>query len=121
MAATIVKKFVVTGGPCGGKTTGLNYIQEKLENAGIRVIKVPEIATLLMNSGLDPRKMDKEQFLKFQELIFDTQMHFEDKLFRRAMDIKGGDVRVMLCDRGCMDNIAYMGWEEFRAFLDRRQ
>ena len=32
-----VVKIVLTGGPCGGKTTALKYISEELQKQGIEV------------------------------------------------------------------------------------
>ena len=44
-------KICITGGPCGGKTTGLAYLAEKLREEGYNVLLVPEAATLIANGG----------------------------------------------------------------------
>ncbi len=44
-------RFVITGGPCAGKTTFLSHLRHHLENIGYKVFVVPEAATLLMSSG----------------------------------------------------------------------
>jgi len=54
------KEIVLTGGPCGGKTTGLSYISEKLMDWGFRVFIVPEVATMIIGGGIP----DIEQIAK---------------------------------------------------------
>src|SRR3972149_3165281 len=119
MRKPVQKKIVIPGGPCSGKTTSMPYVAEKMEDAGVSVIVVPEVATFIIGSGLQPWKLSKNKIVPFQDLILKTQMRFEDDIFSRAMEIKGGDKRLMLCDRGCMDNAAYMSDEEFAKMLRR--
>ena len=38
-------EFVLTGGPCAGKTTALSVIEQVLSKKGFKVIIVPETAT----------------------------------------------------------------------------
>lgn len=44
-------RFCITGGPCGGKTTGLSYLSEKLREEGYEVLIVPEAATMIASGG----------------------------------------------------------------------
>lgn len=37
-----IKKIVLTGGPCGGKTTSIQKIVEEFEEKNYKVIVVPE-------------------------------------------------------------------------------
>ncbi|PBC32192.1 hypothetical protein APICC_02312 [Apis cerana cerana] len=46
-------KLVLTGGPCGGKTTGQARLCTFFENLGWKVFRVPETATVLLS---DKRK-----------------------------------------------------------------
>jgi hypothetical protein len=49
-----VHRVMLTGGPCGGKTSAANALREKFENIGYSVYCVPEAATLLFeNMGLN--------------------------------------------------------------------
>lgn len=116
----MLKKLVLTGGPCSGKTTAHNYLAEKLSDCGFSVIFVPEVPSLIINSGLDPRKPDKDgrfNYFAFEKLLFETQLLFENKIFSKAMQIKGGSQQVIIFDRGCMDYCAYMSEEEFQKVL----
>ena len=80
-----MQNIVITGGPCSGKSTALNYITEKLESIpyiASPVICVPEIATLLIN-GLRvlPKNLDRRTYFEFQSRILRTQRYFEDFTF----------------------------------------
>ena len=44
----IVWKLVLTGGPCGGKTTGQARLSTFFENLGWKVYRVPEMATVII-------------------------------------------------------------------------
>ena len=46
-------KVVLTGGPCGGKTTGQARLCTFFENLGWKVFRVPETATVLLSGGIN--------------------------------------------------------------------
>ena len=64
--------IAITGGPCGGKTTGLNYIREKLADYGFLTLVVPEAATLTIMAGINPGNLSKEEFYFFDKQTFFT-------------------------------------------------
>lgn len=47
-----ISKIVITGGPCAGKTTAMNWIQNAFTNRGYMVLFVPETATELISGGV---------------------------------------------------------------------
>ncbi|XP_050074460.1 TRPL translocation defect protein 14 isoform X2 [Anopheles maculipalpis] len=47
-----VYRLVLTGGPCGGKTTGQSRLCTFFENLGWKVFRVPETATILLSGGI---------------------------------------------------------------------
>ena len=117
-----MKRIVLTGGPCAGKTTAFNYVPEKLANHGVSVICVPEAATLLINSGVSPltlKAQSKKKYLAFEELLIRTQILLEEKIFAELARIKNGKKKLILLDRGCMDAAAYLEPKEFRKILKR--
>lgn len=101
-----VPTMVLTGGPCAGKTTSLCYLQEKLRDFGFYVIIMPEIPTLLLNSGFTPKEniMPLEEF---QELILRTMLFLRKEFVSKARKIKNKK-SVLICDRGIMDIKPYM-------------
>ena len=66
----IVWKLVLTGGPCGGKTTGQTRLATFFENLGWKVYRVPETANLLLSGGINFADLTPEAAEKFQVKIF---------------------------------------------------
>ena len=48
-----VWRLVLTGGPCGGKTTGQARLATFFENIGWKVYRVPETANVLLSGGVN--------------------------------------------------------------------
>ena len=59
-------KLVLTGGPCGGKTTGQAKLATFFEDLGWKVFRVPETATVLMSGGIAFGELNEEQVMDFQ-------------------------------------------------------
>lgn len=91
-------KIVVTGGPSGGKTTLIEGLKKEL---GDTVVLVPEAASLLYRGGF-PRLKSRHAAIHTQRAIYQTQKELEDL-------IPGEDkkARLIVCDRGSLDSIAY--------------
>lgn len=109
-----VQKFVLTGGPCGGKTTALARLREFFEERGFRVFIAPEAATMLWSNGMSVSDLKSEEDgVAFQLKLMDMQMFLEDTFCELAE--RTGQRSVVLCDRGTMDGKAYSsspGWAE---------
>jgi CYTH domain-containing protein/predicted ATPase len=118
MTANPVHRIVLTGGPCGGKTTALSHLSERLRSLGLRVFLVPEIATLLITGGATPRGDSPDQALRFQENLLGLMMAAEDAFVDLARST--GRPAVVICDRGTMDASAYMTPQSWQALLDER-
>ncbi|XP_054008953.1 TRPL translocation defect protein 14 isoform X2 [Hylaeus anthracinus] len=54
-------KIVLTGGPCGGKTTGQMRLCTFFENMGWKVFRVPETATVLLSGGIKFSDLNAEE------------------------------------------------------------
>lgn len=109
-----IKKIVLTGGPCSGKSTALEKIKQKFEKEGYKVIFVPEEATELINNGMSPNEAPT---IEFQTMLMKLQMEKED-LFENICRHMNYDKFLIVCDRGVFDNRAYMSHEEFKECLD---
>jgi len=46
-----IVRICLTGGPCAGKTTAIADIKQDLTQLGMKVLVVPEAATILMKGG----------------------------------------------------------------------
>ena len=111
-SSKLVQKFVLTGGPCGGKTTALARLREFFEERGFRVFIAPEAATTLWSNGMSVQDLKSSaDGIAFQIKLMDLQMFFEDMFFELAE--RTGQRSVVLCDRGTMDGKAYSSEAEW--------
>lgn len=113
-----VKKIVLTGGPCAGKTTALSRISAYFEHLGWKVFIIPETATEVILSGVSPTTLDSD--LDFEELISRRQITKEEELQNLVLTHLSGVEKVLIvCDRGLQDAYAYLS-EEKQAILKNR-
>lgn len=52
----MIRKIVITGGPCAGKTTGMSWIQKAFEAMGYLLLFLTEPATEMKTAGITPAK-----------------------------------------------------------------
>jgi tRNA uridine 5-carbamoylmethylation protein Kti12 len=71
-----IKKIVLTGGPCGGKSTASSQLVERFEGMGWDVRAIPEVSTLFIGGGMKPW-LSSERRLAFQRNIVYTEMSVE--------------------------------------------
>ncbi len=105
--------FVLTGGPGAGKTTAKAHVIRRLQDIGFTPLCIPETATLLLEGGVAPgrRLMNSRTF---QECVFSITLATESAFMAAAREMKKrGKKPVVICDRGLMDNLAYIGEETF--------
>jgi len=99
--------FVLTGGPCAGKTTAMARVSNYFRQRGFTVYTVPEAATIMMSNGATFADLDTdEKELTFQACLLKTQMNLEDLFVR--MSSTTDKPCILLCDRGTMDGRAYI-------------
>lgn len=110
----IIKKIVVTGGPCAGKTTAMGWIKEAFTDHDYTVLFVPETATELITGGVAPWTCGTNA--EYQECQVELQLT-KERLFVQAAKTMPGRKILIVCDRGAMDNWAYMNDEEAEQVL----
>jgi CYTH domain-containing protein/predicted ATPase len=101
-----VPRVVLTGGPCGGKTTAIDVVVARLREHGLTVFVAPEAASLVLGAGGKSFNQTDEQRIAVQEAIAKVILATEDAIARLAEQC--GKPAVMLCDRGMMDAVAYL-------------
>ena len=111
-----IKKIVLTGGPCAGKTRIIGDLGNYLGEKGYYVITLSETATQLIKSNMLPC-MDKKHILIFQDIVLKMQLIKEEMAVRYAMEILPNEDVVILCDRAIMDNRAYLETDEDFEYL----
>ena len=105
-----IYKIIITGGPCAGKTTAMDYMKNYFAERGYAVIVIPETATELILGGIAPWtcKTVKE----YQRCQMQLQISKEE-IFLRGVNCLKEDKILLVCDRGLLDNKAYMLEKEF--------
>lgn len=131
-----VCRIVLTGGPCGGKSTALRAIADDLRRAGLPTIVVPECATFMVENGVDRVGMigTPAGLLDFNYQYALLQLEHEARLGAIAVAAATHSSShrtgsgppashryqaVLLCDRGMMDSKCYMSPETWRKLCDK--
>lgn len=111
-----IKRIVLTGGPCAGKTTALVKVIEHFTSLGFKVFTIPEVPTIFSQAGMNYLTENKALFYEGEKATLEMQLAFEDKFMQMARQCE--EPTVIVCDRGTMDISAYMApemWEEITA------
>lgn len=105
-----IRKIVITGGPCAGKSTAMSWIRNAFTHRGYTVLIVPETATELITGGVAPWTCGSNE--EYQKCQVELQLT-KEKLFLQAAATMDAEKILVVCDRGVLDNKAYMNKEEF--------
>ena len=101
-----VKRIVLTGGPCAGKTTALVRIIEHFSNLGFKVFTVPEVPTMYSQGGWSYLTPNPKLYYEGELAILQTQLALEDSFMRLAETCT--KPTFVVCDRGTLDISAYI-------------
>jgi CYTH domain-containing protein/predicted ATPase len=113
---SIPKVVVLTGGPCGGKSSFLPIAKQWLEDHGYSVGILAEAATEVITGGFSPVSPLWPDNLAFQHNLLEYQLVREDRYFLMLSKLTTFN-SVLLCDRGALDSMAYMGRERYLDML----
>lgn len=109
-----ISKIVITGGPCAGKSTAMSWIQNAFTQLGYTVLFVPETATELITGGVAPWTCGTNA--EYQKCQLKLQIEKEN-IFEMAAKTMDASKVLIVCDRGTLDNKAYMDNLEFNEAL----
>ena len=101
-----IKRIVLTGGPCAGKTTALVRIIEHFSNLGFKVFTVPEVPTMYSQGGWSYLTPNHDLYYEGELAILQTQLALEDSFMRLAETCTRPTF--VVCDRGTLDISAYI-------------
>lgn len=74
-------KFILTGGPCGGKTTAIARLSYYLRERGFEVIACAEVYTIFASNGMSGDFYSTDGMdLVIQNSVLDVQLSLEDSL-----------------------------------------
>ena len=110
-----ITKIVITGGPCAGKSTAMSRIQTAFTQMGYTVLFVPETATELITGGVAPWTCKTNG--EYQKCQLQLQLD-KERIFEQAAKTMDAEKILIVCDRGALDNKAYMDNLEFVQVLE---
>ena len=110
-----ITKIVITGGPCAGKSTAMSWVQNAFTQMGYIVLFVSETATDLITGGVAPWTCGRNS--AYQKCQLRLQLD-KEKVFEQAAKTMDGEKVLIVCDRGALDNKAYMDGLEFAQVLE---
>ena len=79
-----ISKIVITGGPCAGKTTAMNWISNAFRERGYDVLFVPETATELITGGVAPWTCKTNSDYQHCHMKFQLE---KEKVFEQAAKV----------------------------------
>lgn len=110
-------KIAVIGGPKGGKSDFMSVIKRNLHNkkeeGKYKCIIVPETAREVLKNIMAFDEVEREFF---QNCIFNRQV-FKEKEAETAKQAFKDKQIVTICDRGIMDNKAYLDDDEYFRYM----
>lgn len=110
-----ITKIVITGGPCAGKSTAMSRLQDFFEQLGYAVLFIHETATELISGGVAPWTCGTN--IDYQKVQLKLQLE-KEKAFEEAAGAMKKEKILIVCDRGALDNKAYMPAQVFLSVLD---
>lgn len=111
-----ITKIVITGGPCAGKSTAMSRIHDFFTQLGYTVLFVPETATELISGGVAPWTCGTNA--DYQRCQLKLQLE-KERIFEEAALTMPTEKMLIVCDRGALDNKAYMRLADFNATLEK--
>lgn len=113
-----ITEIVLTGGPCGGKSTILSAMKQDMEENGYKVLVSKEVASEVMEAGAHPSEVKP---YVFQGAIMDTTLNNEKNMKSIAEEYRqAGKNVVIVYDRGLGDSKAYCDKETWETLLKER-
>ena len=108
-----VRVIGLTGGPCGGKTSALVALSNKIpQMSNYRVVHVPELSTLFHTAGSHyPAQGTHDDKLNWDYEKLKSQLALEDA-FRHIAE-KSGTSTIILCDRGALDTKLFVSEDDW--------
>lgn len=113
-----VYRIVLTGGPCGGKSSSIRLLTKVLEERGHTVFSQPEIPTLMMKGGCTyPGLEGGDKLMAFESALIQMQLQIEKSFVQVGASLEDPKPPVIIMDRGMMDYSAYLPKDKWLQIL----
>ena len=115
----MITKIVLTGGPCAGKTTTNERIEEFFSKVGYAVFTLPEAATLFIEAGAEFLTQDPRLYFEIHRSMMNFLLQMEDSFYEIAKAT--GKPALVVNDRGAMDISAYKETRGLASVVESRR
>lgn len=107
---TQITKIVITGGPLSGKTSSLKFLKEHFERLKYKVIIIPDIRKILIESGINPNSTS--DYNEYEKTVLQAQLQLEET-YEVAINNINSDKILIIYDGGPIDIKAITGKKIF--------
>lgn len=114
----LIAKIVLTGGPCAGKTTTIDRIEEHLREKGYHVLVLNECATEMIKGGIRPFGLHAASVYDFENEVLNLQLYKENRYKDFLKNYRDDEKIIILYDRGTVDVKAYLGDVNYNKMLE---
>lgn len=111
----IIKKILLTGGACAGKTSSITEIKNYYKNKNYKIFVMPEIPTFLINNGITSKEIGNMNFIK---LVIGIQIKLIDAYYEMAKNSNASNVLIIF-DGGPLDCMKFITKDEFDNIIKR--
>ena len=111
----MITKIVLTGGPCAGKTTTNERVEEFFTKLGYAVFTLPEAPTLFIKAGADFLTQDRNLYFEIHKSMLRFLLQMEESFYEIAEAT--GKPGLIVNDRGAIDISAYMDSADWQRLL----
>jgi CYTH domain-containing protein/predicted ATPase len=101
-----ITKIALTGAPCSGKSTALDYLYKYYTSKGYKVIVMPESARIVINNGTS-----RDDMFLFESEVINHQLNVESEIDNQISKLNDDKILV-LYDRGIPDALSYLTLEQ---------
>jgi len=114
-----IHEIVLTGGPCGGKSTLMTSCKQTFGQKGYKLISIPEAVSEVMASGIGYHEMPG---YLFNDILFSKILNNEENSLRAGKYFaEQGQKVIIMYDRGLRDIAAYTSPENWNRMMKKHK
>ena len=111
-----VFRVVLTGGPCGGKSSAIPELRRALRDMGFTVFHMSEVASILLTGGCKFPVGQDEFIFEFESTILHLQLTTEESFLCLSKHTEGPVA--LLFDRGTLDVGAFLTHDRWSKVME---
>jgi len=110
-----VFKLVITGGPCGGMSTGIKEIEKHYTALGYKVILINQTSDELIKGGVTPWEGES---IDFHYTLLSIQL-YKERMYSDWSGHLNSDKVLIVCERGALDYKVHLTQTDFDILMEK--